>query len=420
MTSPTQQSMVCNDHIPYRKNHQAYVETYKCFYNISNNGNIFDRGHRCTVDGRTFLRAVILSNCWDLPWRHGEAFYRCIPRTQKFDQSEMCSFPADVKDPKDSRCQLVLQSGQSLEPIQRKQQAIIDSLLSVRSLLGRFLNDALNAKEVILVCGILFAGVASCILLFFIQKFFGTIIWSVMIGSFIICALLTVILSFKSGMISNSKIEGSLGDEVDKLLQRADDEIRYILASAAVIMATVTAVVACLILYMRNSINKTVRIIQLSTNALMSMPATYLCPVINAVFITALAAFGVLVTASIYSLENQEFEQLHDDIIRTDSKLGGFLSNSTDFSSINRENSVHWMLGYHVFGIFWIASFLSGLTFMAIAGAVGAWYFSLEEGKNETNSSAPIVTEEELALDDIRPPEMSRSQNALKFRKYVS
>merc|ERR1711916_249564 len=60
------------------------------------------------------------------------------------------------------------------------------------------------------------------------------------------------------------------------------------------------------------------------------------------------------------------------------------------FKGYNKDPALRWMQLYHVFGIFWISTFIIGVGQMTMAGAVASWYFAPKQADDEGHQTSKL------------------------------
>jgi choline transporter-like protein 2/4/5 len=163
------------------------------------------------------------------------------------------------------------------------------------------------------------------------------------------------------------------------------------------IFTAISLVVFAMVITLRKRIATAIGIIKLGSEALRSVWSLVFFPFCTVAGLTAFLLWWVFSAACLATSGDAVSKSLTNDLNRgvayleaeygpqVGSQLMPFLNRSSSNSSIiviEDLPAMNYLLIAHFFGLLWTTQFVQGLSIMTVAGAIGGWYFSLNETNN--------------------------------------
>eukprot|EP00657_Telonema_sp_P-1_P007639 TRINITY_DN276_c0_g1_i5.p1 TRINITY_DN276_c0_g1~~TRINITY_DN276_c0_g1_i5.p1 ORF type:complete len:688 (-),score=197.76 TRINITY_DN276_c0_g1_i5:178-2241(-) len=198
----------------------------------------------------------------------------------------------------------------------------------------------------------------------------GCFVWSVLIGSVLITAVIAL---FGYLMYVH------YSDEYDKTNLDTDKTLAWTFLVLCGIFAVGAFVLLCMVICLCKKIRIAIGIVKEACEAVTSMPLIVLFPLCQYAVFIVFAVYWVVVAAFMVSTGTVGQE--------VDASTG-----STIYS-IEFEDDMTKAILYHFFGLLWNMAFFRHFTICVIAGAVGSWYWTpYIDGDKKDLPTAPVTS----------------------------
>eukprot|EP00296_Roombia_truncata_P007567 JP446011.1.p1 GENE.JP446011.1~~JP446011.1.p1 ORF type:complete len:598 (-),score=136.03 JP446011.1:114-1907(-) len=197
--------------------------------------------------------------------------------------------------------------------------------------------------------------VVGVIYMFLLQLFACPIVWLTIVAVQLVLAGAAVIVFVHVGVLDPQQLPGEVADQIGKLpFPSAQSETeRNIYIGIGAVLAVAAVIVFLLILVLFTRINMAIKVIQQAAKAIRAMPAMFIIPLVVWVIIMGVFAYWVVIFL--------------------------FLASAGEFSAAESryvwDDTLRYMILYHLFGLLWTRAFLSAVSELMIAGSVSQWYF---------------------------------------------
>uniref|UniRef100_H3H5C2 Choline transporter-like protein n=1 Tax=Phytophthora ramorum TaxID=164328 RepID=H3H5C2_PHYRM len=257
-------------------------------------------------------------------------------------------------------------------------------------MVARWLGDLQKAAFPILICGGLFAMVLGLFWLVLLRYCAGLFVWLVIVFVVIMQIVVTVFCAYEGNLIDSTSMQSSLtnmGMSSTKAqaltaatttyitsagITAAEDQAHY-WAIACYVLTAIDALLLLLLIFMCGRIRIAIGIIREASKALQSMPMLTLYPIVPTFFAVGLVAYWLVAAAFIATSGEVSL-----------SEVAGAASNVTGTNiavpvEMKENNTMHYLMIYHLFGLLWTSQFIQAAAYATIAGAFCEYYWTLDK-----------------------------------------
>ncbi|KAG3085748.1 hypothetical protein PI124_g18390 [Phytophthora idaei] len=259
-------------------------------------------------------------------------------------------------------------------------------------MVARWLGDLQKAAFPILICGGLFALILGLIWLVMLRYCAGLFVWLVIVLVVVMQIVITFFCAYEGNLINSTSMQSSLNkmgmssEDAQALtaatttyitsagITAAEDQARY-WAIACYVLTAIDILLLLLLIFMCGRIRIAIGIIREASKALQSMPMLTLYPIIPTLFAVGLVAYWLVAAAFIATSGKVTL----NDIADTASNATG-----TDFEGavpvkMQENDTMHYLMIYHLFGLLWTSQFIQAAAYATIAGAFCEYYWTLDK-----------------------------------------
>jgi choline transporter-like protein 2/4/5 len=259
-------------------------------------------------------------------------------------------------------------------------------------MVARWLGDLQKAAFPILICGGLFALVLGLFWLVMLRYCAGLFVWLVIVFVVIMQIVVTVFCAYEGNLIDSSRIQSSLttvgvsATSAQALtaatttyitaagVAAAEDQAHY-WAIACYVLTAVDVLLLLLLIFMCGRIRIAIGIIREASRALQSMPMLTLYPIVPTFFAVGLVAYWLVAAAFIAT----SGEVSLTEVASTASTVTGANVGSAVPVEMKENNTMHYLMIYHLFGLLWTSQFIQAAAYATIAGAFCEYYWTLDK-----------------------------------------
>jgi choline transporter-like protein 2/4/5 len=388
--------IVCNDEVPDRTTTGVEMSWYN--YALTTSGKASLEACLTDYDDNSAECQQARRNCWIVPLPTSSILWRCIP---KYEYARAENRPCVYPSPDAGDACLLVEVDSTQQTVQpAKPNYLFERFNQASSVWGRYFADVREAWWVILLVGGLFALSLGFIMTLFLKFAAGLMVWLSVVLSVLVMFALTLYFYFKGGVLSNEVVPDSIQDRIDSrtgsegtVSQTLSTSEDYKLAFriAAYVGTALCVIVLVLIVALRNAINTAIIVVKKASAAVNAMPTMVFFPLVTVFWLIALLIYWVFIAAAMAAageITTQDVTATVDaNLAQLEAQTGGagWIGNFTtsaeqSFKTLEDIDWMKYMLAYHFFGLLWTNQFIQGISMIAIAAAVGGWYFS----KNET------------------------------------
>ncbi|OQS02050.1 choline transporter, partial [Thraustotheca clavata] len=294
-------------------------------------------------------------------------------------------------------CQNVQIKSESTTTQVANNSPIFDSMNSGWFLIMSWFSDLQKAAVPILICGALFSLILGFIWLILMRFCAGFFVWLTILLVVIMLLITTFFLAYRGELLNNSNLSSALlksglsSDQVGTItsgLTTASAQLNFVHAQtlywkyATYIFIAVDVAVLLLLIFMCGRIHIAVGIIREASKAVGRLPFLVLFPIVPTVLITVFVIYWIITAAYLATSGSVTLGSVVDTV-------GNATGQSRPQFSLERNNVLNYLLIYHLFGLLWSVQFLSALGYMAMAGAICEYYWTL----NKSNiGRLPIIS----------------------------
>ncbi|KAG6611849.1 Choline transporter-like protein [Phytophthora cinnamomi] len=259
-------------------------------------------------------------------------------------------------------------------------------------MVARWLGDLQKAAFPILICGGLFALVLGMIWLVLLRYCAGLFVWVVIVLVVAMQIVVTVFCAYEGNLINSTSMQSTLtGMGVSSAkaqavttatttyitsagINVADDQAHY-WAIACYVLTAIDALLLLLLIFMCGRIRIAIGIIREASKALQSMPMLTLYPIVPTFFAVGLVAYWLVAAAYIAT----SGKILLNDVANTTSGATGTNVGSVVPVQMKDDDTMHYLMIYHLFGLLWTSQFIQAAAYATIAGAFCEYYWTLDK-----------------------------------------
>jgi hypothetical protein len=375
-----------------------FVCNYDVAYTLADKQNCFD-----FVTNSSTACKTIRKNCWVMPIAQTEVLFRCLPLNNvTAAETTKCLYPRDIQLASDPRCILAEDTKDTQVKRPAQKNFVFEQLSSAAALWGRYVADLTQAWWVVGLCAIIVPLLFSFGFIKFLQYFTACVVWLIVYLSIAVSIAATVIAYAKAGLLNAGKL-ASYADKVAGLTNGTVISLdSTVLGSAldssagnqenwkyvAYFLTAVTVIMILTIVAIRKQIQDSINIITLGANAISAMPLMPFFPLVTVAMLLGFFFFWIYVAAGLMSSGSEETVAAGSQA--TTAKIAalypGFnataiaeqFGQAVPFVTYSVNDIMFYLQIYHVFGLLWTAQFIQAISVLTIAGAVGAYYFSLD------------------------------------------
>lgn len=295
---------------------------------------------------------------------------------------------------------------------------VFDTFNTFSRKFDQLLGDVINARDVIIGCGVGVAFATSFLYIMALKVFVGCVIWTTIIAGLLMSTAVTMFLYLKAGLITESGVNefttdvsdfasgaqsfvpfGEDGEDNLDNFTAGDIEIEstielpdFVTASrdfafefevVAYIMTVVTGILLLVILFSASRVNRAIEFFKEASRCIRSKPQLLITPFVSSFAGALVIAFYVssaLYVTSAGTLENSTAVNTLLATLNTtneeeflDTKVFGPLDTQT------------LMNLYLFFGFLWSLNFVSAVNLMTISGVVSKWYWAGSPSNRKSN-----------------------------------
>ncbi|EQC34036.1 hypothetical protein SDRG_08250 [Saprolegnia diclina VS20] len=276
------------------------------------------------------------------------------------------------------------------------QSPIFDAMNSGWFMIMGWFSDLQKAAVPVLICGALFALILGFVWLVLMRFCAGFFVWLTILLVIAMLLITTFFLAYRGELLNNTNISSTLlksglsAAQVATItadVSSASAQINFVNAQtlywtyAAYIFIAVDVVVLLLLIFMCGRIHIAVGIIREASKAIGRLPFLVLFPIVPAFFITGFVIYWIITAAYLATSGAVSLGSVVDTV-------GSATGQTRPQFSMEQDNVLNYLLIYHLFGLLWSVQFLSDLGYMAMAGAVCEYYWTLDKS---TIGRIPII-----------------------------
>jgi solute carrier family 44 (choline transporter-like protein), member 2/4/5 len=328
-----------------------------------------------------------LEHCWKTEMDMKSIFFRCMPLYNTTEvEVEVCENPAGAK-PDSDECtkKTVTTVTQTIQPA--KKNPVFDKLNSAAGAFLRIFADIQKAQMAIIVSGVLGGVLFGFLWLMLLRYCAHVVVWLTIACLLALMITLTIFSYGKAGIIGENEMATVIGSGSEvaayaSATESSNDMWKY----TAYVMTALTGIYFVVIMVMRKKISIAIGIIQEASKAVAKMKSLLLFPFSTITSLTILVLWFLIVTAYLMSAENIVLT------IKKGSAGNLTLTNATNPDQLipTTDNTFHYLMAYHFFGLLWTNQVNISFGIMAVSGAVASWYFAGPHDGNSKNSEENI------------------------------
>ena len=366
----------------------------------------------------------LLSNCWPVPFNTTSMLFRCVPKYNiGTTVEEVCVYPAadalgQPLSASSEECLLVseVRDGATIRPA--RTNALLDNLNDASQTWGRYMGDLARVWWVIALTGVVLPLVLALLYLITIQFCTGVIVYTTIILAVLAPVAVCIYSFYRAGAITNERVlsfadkaadavgnvagtkEAAVSQDVDSA---SDNQLGFRIAGYISLFVSLVAFVV--VLAIRKNVIVIVKVLSLGAESVRHLGVELLSlPLVSSLATFAITAWFIFVSAYLMSAAQ---------LVKS-----GELPQDADSSAFANVTAVYAVAGWEpdralqyqfilvFFGYLWTTQWVSALSFITIAGAVGGWYFSRPV---PADSKAPVYTPPEQS------PVYTKLWHALRF-----
>ncbi|OQR99265.1 choline transporter-like protein [Achlya hypogyna] len=284
-------------------------------------------------------------------------------------------------------CQAVQLKTETTSVSPANNSPIFDSMNSGWFMVVSWFSDLQKAAVPVLVCGALFSLVLGFLWLFMMRFCAGCFVWLTIFLVVVMLLITTFFLAYRGQLLNNADIANALIDSglsaaqaatVTSGVATASAQLNFVQAQtrywqyAAYIFIGVDVVTLLLLIFMCGRIHIAVGIIREASKAIGRMPLMVFFPLVPTLLITVFVVYWIITAAYLATSGTVTLSTV------VDAAANATGATRPQFALV--ENDVlNYLLIYHLFGLLWSVQFLSAVGYMALAGAVCEYYWTLNK-----------------------------------------
>jgi len=366
------------------------------------------------VSSNTATCKEVRKNCWVMPIKHTEVLFRCLPLTNVSNsETSKCLYPAGLTSASDPRCVLAEDDRDTQVKRPAQKNLLFDQLSSAASIWGRYFADVTQAWYVVFLAAIVLPLFLSFGCIKFLQNCTALIVWTVVVMIVTLAIVATFVAYAKAGLLDTSRLTSAataltaatngtalslnLGGVTNNLGESANADIwRYL----AYVLTGVTIILVIVLVAIRSKIADSINIITLGADSINAMPLMVFFPVSTVLALIAYFFWWVFVAANLMSAGTKEEVDAAASATTAfiTSRFPGFnataiasdFGSAATFTRFKPDDVLQYMQIYHFFALLWTTQFIEAISVMSIAGAVSAYYFSLD-GRERHPTYGPLI-----------------------------
>eukprot|EP00238_Polyblepharides_amylifera_P011393 CAMPEP_0196575494 /NCGR_PEP_ID=MMETSP1081-20130531/4961_1 /TAXON_ID=36882 /ORGANISM="Pyramimonas amylifera, Strain CCMP720" /LENGTH=668 /DNA_ID=CAMNT_0041893815 /DNA_START=86 /DNA_END=2092 /DNA_ORIENTATION=- len=247
----------------------------------------------------------------------------------------------------------------------------INALTDARSYLQDYVTDIYKAWAGILVCGVMGGMLLSLVWMVVLRYFAGCMAWTTVLLVNLLFIVITCLCAVKAGFIGSSAVGQTLEQEIVAGVTDTSEEDKKYFEIAMYLFIVLTGLIFLFTLLMIKRIKIAVACLKVASQAVGSMPSILFFPVVPFCFSLAVIAWFIVVSAALYSAGDL-----------SEAEGGGY--------QLEWNDSLRYMMMYHLFGYLWCMQFIEGFGLMVIAGAVATFYWT--RGDTSKMPFSPVLS----------------------------
>ncbi|GMF25481.1 unnamed protein product [Phytophthora lilii] len=259
-------------------------------------------------------------------------------------------------------------------------------------MVARWLGDLQKAAFPILICGGLFALILGLFWLVLLRYCAGLFVWLVIVFVVIMQIVVTVFCAYEGNLIDSANMQSTLTDMgmsstkaqaitaatttyiTSAGVSVAEDQAHY-WAIACYVLTAIDALLLLLLIFMCGRIRIAIGIIREASKALQSMPMLTLYPIVPTFFAVGLVAYWLVAAAFIATSGKISASE----IASTAAGVTGTNVGSVVPVQMKDDDTMHYLMIYHLFGLLWTSQFIQAAAYATIAGAFCEYYWTLDK-----------------------------------------
>ncbi|KAE9005250.1 hypothetical protein PF005_g12490 [Phytophthora fragariae] len=259
-------------------------------------------------------------------------------------------------------------------------------------MVARWLGDLQKAAFPILICGGLFALVLGMFWLVLLRYCAGLFVWLVIVLVVAMQIVVTIFCAYEGNLIDSTSMQSTLtGMGVSSAnaqavtaatttyitsagIIAAEDQAHY-WAIACYVLTAIDVLLLLLLIFMCGRIRIAIGIIREASKALQSMPMLTLYPIVPTFFVVGLVAYWLVAAAYIATSGKVSL----NDVASTASGATGTNVGSVVPVQMQDDDTMHYLMIYHLFGLLWTSQFIQAAAYATIAGAFCEYYWTLDK-----------------------------------------
>jgi len=250
-------------------------------------------------------------------------------------------------------------------------KAVLNYLTDARDYLETYLTDIYKGWAVILVAGVLGGVVLSMIWMTVIRYAVGVMVWGTLLLTNLLFILIAVFCALKAGLIdTDNQIGDQLGEVDSGGVTDVTDTDKKVFEVATYITAGLALGVFLFTLLMATRVRVAIAVLKVASQAISTMPMILFFPLVQFVMLVILLAWWIAVVAGLYSAGTV-----------SEREGGGY--------NLAWDDTLRYMLLYHLFGLLWTNQFIVGFGLMVVAGAIANFYWT--SGDTNLMPAAPVM-----------------------------
>mmetsp|Transcript_19037 Transcript_19037/g.31987 ORF Transcript_19037/g.31987 Transcript_19037/m.31987 type:complete len:792 (+) Transcript_19037:213-2588(+) len=247
----------------------------------------------------------------------------------------------------------------------------LNYLTDARDYLETYITDIYKGWAVILVAGVLGGVVLSMIWMTVIRYAVGFMAWGTLLFINLLFIMIAVFCALKAGLIdTDNQIGDQLGEVDSGGVTDVTDNDKKVFEVATYITVGLAVVVFLFTLLLAKRIKVAIAVLKVASQAVSTMPMILFFPLVQFAMLVGLMVWWIAVVAGLYSA---------GDV--SEKEGGGY--------DLAWDETLRYMMLYHLFGLLWTNQFIVGFGLMVVAGAIANFYWTA--GDTNLMPAAPVM-----------------------------
>lgn len=327
------------------------------------------------------LCKAYMKHCWKSDMDTRSLFYRCLPAYNETSTTvELCENPPNI--PADNEActkKKVTKTTNTVQP--GKKNPVFEQLNSVAGEFLRYFADLQKAQWAIIVSGICGGLVFGFLWLMLLRYTAHIVVWLTVFMFVALCAAITLFSYSKAGIIGQNDMAAIVGSDssmqaYSSATESSSNAWKYI----AYAMTAMTVVAFLVVVLLRKKIGIAIGVIKEASKAVARIKSLLLFPIVTIISLTALAIWFLSISMYLMSAESFSLNLggggTEPNITASSNATGFNVTSPSTLDLSGFDNTFHYLMAYHFFGLLWTTQFNQSFGIMCISGAVASWYFA--------------------------------------------